>query len=59
MSCLGDLRGLGVGGTREAEGEQAAIIPGVSTEEGHLNLGSREGFLEEVMRQSLFSRGFS
>lgn len=53
MSCLGDLRGLGVGGTREAEGEQTAIILGVSTEEGHLNLGSREGFLEEVMRQSL------
>lgn len=53
MSCLGDLRGLGVGGMREAEGEQESIIPSVSTEEGHLNLGSREGFLEEVMKQSL------
>lgn len=53
MSCPGDLRGLGDGGTREAESEQAVIIPGASTEEGHLNLGSRDGFLEEVMRQNL------
>ena len=53
MSCPGDLRGPGDGGTREAESEQAVIIPGANTEERHLNLGSRDGFLEEVMRQNL------
>lgn len=37
-------------GMRKAESESAVKIPDVSAEEEHLNLGGKDGFLEEVMR---------
>lgn len=37
----------------EADSELMVIFPGSSTEEGHLNMRSKDGFLEEVMRQNL------
>lgn len=56
--CRGELpprvaqrRGCQRGG--EADSELMVIFPGLSTEEGHLNLRSKDGFLEEVMRQNL------
>lgn len=55
--CHGELPlGCSESGLSEGQGgglRAAVVLPGSSTEEGHLNLRSKDGFLDEVMRQSL------
>lgn len=50
MNCPGDI-----GGSQRDKGsrrEQGVIMLSISTEEGHLSVEGRDGFLEEVMKRS-------